>query len=331
MKYDVITFGSSTSDTFLRLNKDNYQILKERAFLTGKALCFSLGSKIFIKDLEVFSGGGGTNTACTFANQGFKTAYVGKVGDDKMGESIIEELKNLGVFTSFLKKDTTFKTAFSVVLSSPHGERTILVYRGACHFMETGDIPWKALKKAKWFYIAPLSEKSARLFEPLVKFAREQGMKIAANPGNSQISLGEEALEPILAQVDVLILNIEEASLLTEIPMENEGEIIRKLASLSKGIVVVTKGSEGSIVFDGKYIFEAGISQTNLADKTGAGDAYGSGFVSGLLQKNDVEYAIQLATANAASCIQEIGAKNGLLKKDEWGPWLKVKVRKRLP
>jgi len=65
-------------------------------------------------------------------------------------------------------------------------------------------------------------------------------------------------------------------------------------------------------------------------EKTGAGDAFGSGFLSGLLQKNDIEYAIQLATANATSCIQKIGAKNGLLKKDEWGSWPKVKVRKRL-
>ena len=328
--YDIITFGSVTRDSFLRLKKESYRILGEGESLESKSLCFPLGAKIFIESLEVASGGGASNTAATFSNQGFKVASLSKVGDDKRGEAAIEEMKRFNVAVGFIKKDRKYSTAFSVILSSPIGERTVLIYRGACHFMEVDDMPWEKLKKVKWFYLAPLSGKSAQLFGPLLKMAKQNNIKVAVNPGESQINLGEEVLKPILSQVDILILNREEAASLTKISPKAEQEIIKKLVFLTKGIVVMTKGKEGSVVCDGKYVFRAPAPSVLPFEKTGAGDAFGAGFLSGLLEKNDVEYAIQLATANATSCIQKIGAKNGLLKKGEWGSWPKVKVERRI-
>jgi sugar/nucleoside kinase (ribokinase family) len=63
-------------------------------------------------------------------------------------------------------------------------------------------------------------------------------------------------------------------------------------------------------------------------ERTGAGDAFGSGFVSGMILENDIEYAIQLGSANATSVIQEIGAKNGLLQKDDLDGIEKAEVNK---
>ncbi len=326
--FDIITFGSATGDTFLRLKKDNFQIWEESKFVTGKALCFPLGSKVFIEDLQVSTGGGGTNTACTFSNQGFKVAYCGKIGEDNGGEAILTELKRFKVDTGFLKKDKKYLTAYSVILSLPQEERTILIYRGACHFLEKEDIPWQKIKETKWFYLAPLSEKSSLIFPDLVEFAKKNNIKVAVNPGNTQINLGEKILNPLFRKVDVLLLNKEEASGLSKISQGDDRDLIKKLISLTPGIIVMTKGKEGSVVSDGKHIFQAGIPSVLPFEKTGAGDAFGSGFVSGLLEKNDIEYALQLATANATSCIQKIGAKNGLLKKGEWGSWPKVKVKK---
>lgn len=330
MKYDIVTFGSAIEDTFLRLKKESYQIWQEKGLPWVKTLCFPLGHKIFIEDTAVASGGGATNTACTFSNQGFKVAVCSMIGHDKKGEMVMEELEKFRVATKFIKKDKNYPTASSVILSAPREERTILIYRGACHFMQENDIPWQKLPKVKWFYLAPLSGETAKIFGPLVKFAREQGIKIAANPGNSQLNLGLEALKPTLSQIDVLILNLEEASLLTEISPRDEEKVIEKLTSLSSGLVVITKGKEGSVVGDGKNLYQASTPNVLPFEKTGAGDAYASGFLSGLLEKNDIRYAIQLATANAASCIHKTGAKNGLLKKGQWGSWPRVEVTKRL-
>ncbi len=328
MKYDIITFGSATRDTFLRLKKENYRIVEDE-LLSKKDICFSLGSKIFIEDLRVASGGGGTNTACTFSKQGFKVAYCGKVGEDKRGEAVIGALKKFRVDTIFVKKDKKYLTAYSAILSLPHEERTILIYRGACHFMKKEDIPWEKIKETKWFYLAPLSEKSALIFPTLVEFARKNKIKIVSNPGSGQINLPKEILNSTLEKIDILILNREEASLLTKIQSKDDKDFIKKLWSVTPAIIVITKGKEGSVVSDGKYIYRAGVPSVLPFEKTGAGDAFGSGFLSGLLEKNSIEYAIQLATANATSCIQKIGAKNGLLKKGQWGSWPRVKVEKR--
>lgn len=328
--FDIVTFGSATRDSFLRLKKENYRILEEREVQEGRTLCFPLGAKIFIENLQVASGGGATNSACTFARQGFKVACLSKVGNDKRGEAAIEELKKFKVETRFIEKDKKHSTAYSVILSSPIGERTVLIYRGACHFMQEEDIPFSKLK-TKWFYLAPLSGESAKVFEVVISRAYHNDIKVAANLGNSQINFEKEVINPILKRIDILLLNLEEASLLSKIPIGKEGDIIKNLISrMEKGILVLTKGKQGSVVCDGKYLFEAGAPSILPLEKTGAGDAYGSGFLSGLLEKNDVRYAIQLATANATSCIQKVGAKNGLLKKGEWGSWPKVKVIKKL-
>ncbi len=327
--FDIITFGSATSDIFLRLKKDNYSILPEKILTESRGICFPLGAKVFLEETITATGGGGTNTACTFGLQGFKTAFCGKVGDDLQGMTLIDDLKKNKVDVSFCQKDSQYPTAFSAILPIPGKERTVLIQRGACHFMGSGDIPWEKIKKTKWFYLAPLSGKLVEVFEPLVRFANENKIKVAVNPGDTQINLPENSLKCLLGQVDILILNREEASSLTKIPQQEEKEIIKSLASMTSGIIIITKGEEGSLVFDGKYLFEAGVLDgVGLIEKTGAGDAFASGFLSGLLQKNNIEYCMQLGTANATSCMQKIGAKNGLLKKGDRGEWSRVVVKK---
>lgn len=312
MKFDVITFGSAIKDLFLRLDKDTYRLI-------DKDFCFSLGSKFFVEDLKIFSGGGGTNTACTFSKQGFKTGYVGKIGRD--GDMIIYELKQCGIDTCFVKTDEERLTACSFIFSSTQ-ERTILTYKGASHYMKKQDVSWNKLD-TDWFYLANLG---GEVFKEIIEFSKKNNNKLAVNPGKEQLKSGY--FREVLDQIDILILNLEEAALLTGLKKEKEIEIINTLASLVRGMVVITKGKDGSLVSDKENIYQAGIPSVLFLEKTGAGDAYGSGFVSGIIQKNDIEYAMQLGTANATSCIQKIGAKQGLLDKDEWGSWPKVEVRK---
>jgi len=61
-------------------------------------------------------------------------------------------------------------------------------------------------------------------------------------------------------------------------------------------------------------------------ERTGAGDGFGSGFVCEYVRSGDIVKAIQFATANASSVVTMYGAKAGILKKDDWGPWPLVDV-----
>jgi len=305
--FDIVTFGSATWDIFLRPQK--IETIKNKKFITGEGICFNLGSKVDFKEVHLSSGGGGTNTAATFANQGFKVAYWGTVGDDIFGRKIIEELGELAIDSRFVLKTAKRPTNLSVILSLAGEDRTILVYRGASEI--GGEL--KTIPRAKWFYIAPLSGKLAKITEKIVDFAKKNKIKVALNPGNSQLYLGD--IKDIIKKVDILILNQEEASLLTKIPYQKEKEIFAKIDEFCPGIVVMTKGEKGVAVSDGKRLYKVEAPRVKVIDKTGAGDAFGSGFVSGFIQsRGDIEYAIQLAMANAVSCLRKVGAKNGLLK-----------------
>ncbi len=320
--FDVITFGSATWDILLKPKK--VQTISDKKFITGKGICFNLGSKIEVEQIFFSSGGGGTNTAVTFANQNFNVAYCGSIGDDLAGKEVSRELKQYKVNDSFVKIADSVPTNHSVIISGLKEDRTIFVYRGASEILDKKDIPWHELK-AKWFYLAPLSGKLCDLFEYLVDFAFQNKIKIAVNPGNCQLSTPPEKLRRILKKVDILILNQEEASMLTKIPYNKEVDIFKKIDEICPGIAIMTKGPEGVVVSDGEYLYKSGIIKSKVVDRTGAGDSFASGFVSGFIQKNgDIEYAIQLGAANSTACLKDWGAKKGLLKKGESFPKIEV-------
>jgi len=348
--FDVITFGSATRDIFVR-SKD-LKIIENPEFLTGKCLAVEAGSKVHIDELIFASGGGGSNSAATFALQNLKTAYLGLIGDDAGGREIVKELEGLGVNTNLIKVTSKAKTPYSIILSAPGqparnalalaaspdsagglageagGERSILVYEGASHLLSSKDISWEEIKESKWFYIAGLSGESSKVFKPLVEFAAQNKIKIAVNPSRDQITKDLENLQSLLNKIDVFIVNQEEASLVTGVDYKNEQELFKKFDELVSGIAVMSKGPQGVAVSDGEKIYTAGIPESGYVDRTGSGDAFGSGFVATIIEGGSIEQAIQFGTANATSTIQSIGAKTGLLPKGEWGEWKKVEVTK---
>ncbi len=309
--FDIITFGSATWDIFLKIDKKN--TLKNDKLPSGLGVTFDLGAKIDIDDMYFGFGGGGMNTAFTFKKQGFNVAYCGSVGNDIPGKEIIIEMEKAGIGTEFIQKNEK-PTNNSVILNTSEEERTVLAYRGASELLNKEEILWGDMSPS-WFYLAPLSGKLSSLTEDIVDFAKKNKIKVAINLGNSQIVLGKEKLEPILKKADVLLLNLEEASLLTGIDSKDEMGIMRELNRIHPGINAVTKGPEGVLVLEEDVLFEATSCKVKVVDKTGAGDAFASAFISGLIKSNmDIEWAIRLGIANSVSCIKAKGAINGLLE-----------------
>jgi len=337
MFYDILTFGSATLDIFLK-SKD-FKVIETKKFVTQRGLAVSLGSKIPVDEIEFATGGGGINTAATFALQNFKVAYCGMIGDDFMGGVIKDEFKKFKISDDFLISNSKFHTNLSVILSVPHRERTILVYKDASEKLNKEDIPWTKLK-SKWFYIAPLSGNLVKIFELLINFAQKNNIKVFLNPGSTQLSLPREKIKKLFSKVDILILNQEEAAKAVGVGMIKEQKIFSILDQWTKGIFIMTKGPLGVLVSDGQYVYSArSLKEKKLIDRTGAGDAFGSGFLTGFLRWSKaikqkfgldrIEYAIQFGSANATSCLEKFGAKNGLLKSGQsifkWG---RLKIKK---
>jgi len=325
--YDIVTIGSVTRDAFFK-SKD-FRTRAQLESKTGKEMCLDLGAKIAIPEVIFTTGGGGTNTAVSFSRQGMKTACIGRVGDDVSGGEIKKELK-LENIDDFLQVDLVHKTAYSLILVTDEGERTILEFRGANDYLSEKEINWGKLKMKEggWLYLDSLAG-NKDLLVTAIKWAKENNLKIAFNPGKTEIGFGKE-LQQYLDAVDVFIVNEDEAALVAGIKYETkrEEEVFAELDKAVKGIVVMSKGPRGVIVSDGKKRYSAGIPDSPVIDRTGAGDSFGSGFVSGYIQSNgDIAYAIQLGTANATSVVQYFGAKKGLLKKGDWGDYPKVEVK----
>ena len=326
--YDIITFGSAAQD--IHIKSKSFKILDDQKdFTTGQGICLPFGSKIDIEDIIFATGGGGTNTAATFAKQGFKTAFCGAIGVDIAGLEIVRELKNLRIDTKFVVKKKEKHTNQSVIISNTGTDRTILVYRGASDMLAKADIAWKKMK-TQWIYLAPFGGLLCDESGDIVDLAKEKNIKIAINPSMQQLSLPQEKLKNILSKVDILFMNKEEAAFLTKIPFDKESEIFKKLDELCPGVAVMTKGGDGVVVSDGKYLYSAvPHSDRNIVDTTGAGDSFASGFLSDYIRSNgDIEKAIQLGLANSEANLALIGAKTGLLSKG--AEFKRAEVKKQL-
>src|SRR6056297_3143489 len=224
--YDVITIGSATQDVFLKSNAfkhvEDPDHLKKIGFPKGEAECFAVGAKIELDDFQIEFGGGAANAAVSFSNQGYDTAAIFKVGDDVVGERVVNNLEENDVDT-IVSKDKVEKTSYSSILLMPNGERTILMYRGVTGKITKRDVPFRDLK-AKWGYIST-SDIPFSVITNSVETLKRNEAKIALNFSKSYIKMGINKLKPLLKKIDVLLLNREEASLLTGVDYENDKKI----------------------------------------------------------------------------------------------------------
>ena len=330
-KFDIITIGSATRDIFMK--SEQFKIVEDKSFATGQGECFALGSKIEIKDIVFASGGGGTNTAVTFARQGLKTACVGAIGDDFNGKDILDELSREGVSVDHFQINKDGHTAYSVILVHESGERTILSYKGEGQNFDVKKIPFDKFK-TKWLFLDSLGG-HYDLLETAVNWAVKNGVKLATDPGGKELDHGLEKLRPLLKHFSIVKMNQEEAAKLTGIDYKNESEIFKFMDEIVDGIFLMSKGPDGVVASDGKNIYRAGVPDSPVVERTGAGDAFASGFVSQILTatsnkrqatSDDIVKAIQFATANASSVVAQYGAKAGILKKGDWGPWKLIDV-----
>jgi len=306
--YDVICVGSATVDVFA---KTKFSELI-RFFDKGKEtdlLAYPTGSKILIKELEFTTGGGGTNTAVSLRRLGHKTAWLGKLGNDDNAGFVINKLKKEKV--DILAPKGPQPTGYSIILDSIKHDRTILAHKGVNDFLGFKEIPFKKLK-TKWFYFSSMLNKSFKTLEKLAKYAKKNNIKIAFNTSSYLARKGPTYLKIILKRTDIFVLNKEEASCLV-IGDETE-TLLKNICRLGPKIVVITDGKNGATAYDGNFTYHVDSHNIRIIETTGAGDAFASSFLSGIIKKNDIEFAMKLAVTNAESVITHHGAKNNLLK-----------------
>lgn len=348
--FDVITIGTATRDVFLRskyFKKFQDEDLKSIGIEGGLAECFEWGGKVEVDKPVITTGGGAVNAAVTFARQGFKTAVVIRVGSDRPGDGILLELKREKI-KILASKDKKLGTGYSTILLSDTGERTVLVYRGAASELSLEEIP-KAALKCSWAYIAP-GDIDFNVVKSLTDELYKNKVRIAFDFSNHYLKMGRSKLLPLMQKSALIKGNREEIGLLMNIDPRAEEKLFREFDRVVHGIAIMSDGPRGVVVSDGSYLYRAGTyKEKKVIDRTGAGDAFGSGFVAGLMRHSRrisqatlgksetslfspemIEYAIRLGSANATSVVEYVGANIGILTEQKFNDvrWKKLTVRR---
>lgn len=302
----ILTFGAASQDVFLagkalHARRD----VRTRDYVEQ----FPLGAKVDVETIHYDTGGGATNAAVTFARQGLEVGFVGKIGHDPAGHEISRSLGKEGVLLDRIVTDPKLATGFSAILVAGNGERTILNHRGASHELKSKDIAIRTLE-ADWFYISSLAG-NFDLLTKLLKHANNHGIQVAIDPGNAELAQIKK-LRALLPLVTIVKANAQELALLFG------GADLKDTVSRAHGVcpyVVGTNGPSGSYAAAAGKLYQAGTYQkVKVVDRTGAGDAFGSGFVAALAKGLPIEDALSLGSANATGVVAQYGAKAGILK-----------------
>ena len=324
----VITIGSATMDVFVECDDANIVSVCTKN-KNSDFMSYPYGSKIDISTFSSNVGGGGVNTACNFANLGFDTSAIFKIGKDIYADGILESFKNKKVkLEHIIQKDDT-STGFSIILVSFQGDRTVLAHRGANAEIKESEINFEAIKDADFMYVAPLNGESNKVLEPIVEYAGKHNTKICFNAGTTSIKRGLKHLNRILENAHVVVMNREEAAMATGIQVRPDTKTekfshelvhpdIKRMLNTLKikeyQIIVITDGGKGAYAYDGQKYYFCPTFDSDVVSTLGAGDAFASTFCATMQRTNfNVGQSLMYASVNSAGVISEFGATEGLM------------------
>ncbi|MDB5187153.1 MAG: PfkB family kinase, nonfunctional [Candidatus Saccharibacteria bacterium] len=302
----ICAIGAASQDVFISGKGIRAQLDPQTNEYVEK---FKLGAKLNVETITFATGGGATNAAVTFARQGLDSNFIGKLGHDIAASAVIAELDDEHVRTDEVVYDATLGTQYSTVLLADTGERTVLIYRGAAHTHNAAEYSKIDYTKYDWLYISSFAGAMEAL-DAVVTKAKANGVKIAINPGEGELAKMAQ-LRPLLEDVDIIFVNKEEAAQIVE---GTELEELARHMTNYVAVAVISDGPNGVVATDGKTVVRAGMYEdVPVIDRTGAGDAFGSGFLSQWAQGKSLKDSIVFASANSTSVVTQIGAKGGIL------------------
>ena len=302
--YDLITVGSATLDIIAK--SDQFVLSKVNE---GMVLCERYGEKMDIADLVFTSGGGATNVAVACSRLGLKTAAICEIGKDFAADVITTDLRKEKVDDQYLIKERLEETAVSIILVGTDGGRSALTHRGAAYQLESRDIPWNHLDNTRWLHLGTLGGNKDLIYD-LFEYAKYHKMSVSWTPSIKDLALFvEKKLHHTIIECQALVLNKTE--------WMSAGWLQKSLLKIISHIVV-TDGKDGGVVYqDGKELFSYQSVSVKVVEETGAGDAFTSGVIHGLIVGKNITECIEQGKKNAASVIQALGAKRGLLTKKQ--------------
>ncbi|MFZ5933216.1 MAG: carbohydrate kinase family protein [Patescibacteria group bacterium] len=318
---DLLSVGDASIDVFMTPTESETlcQINTKECYIA-----FSYGEKIPVRNLEFSVGGNAANNAVGTSRLGVKTGIVLTLGDDSIGNMIVEKLKAEGVNMTFVIQQPAASSNYSTIINYS-GERTIFTY----HAPRSYEFP-VALPATPWVYLTSMGESYRPFYNHFVEWLKKNpAIKLAFNPGSWQLKAGYGGIADVLSLSYLIFVNREEAEELTGLKESagKEKELLMALSKLGPKVCVITDGDNGSYIYDagvtnGARFVRAEILPVDAYERTGAGDAFGSGCLTALIKGKSLEEALVWGTVNSASVIGYVGPQKGLIKESEMQEWI---------
>lgn len=311
---DIVGLGNALVDVLAHIEDDfliQHRVQKGSMRLINKTEADSLWQSM--KSPKVVSGGSAANTIVGASMLGLKTAFIGKVANDTLGELFINDLRANGIACPTLPQQGGEGTGRSLILVTPDGERTMNTYLGAAQNLKPSDVDEKTIEASQIVYLEGYlwdPEHAKAAFKKAADIAHAKGRMVALTLSDTFCvdRWRDEFLNLMQSgAVDLVFCNQSELHSLYQ--TSSTQSALDALKNDTKQ-AVITFSQEGCMVLHNKEIssFPA-IQDVNVVDTTGAGDLFAAGFMAGMIKNRAASESAQMGAILAAEIISHTGAR----------------------
>lgn len=305
---EVMSFGGACADIIIHVPESflaDYAIEKGGSQVVNESYFEKLRFASLSYPSEIHPGGSSCNTIRGLARLNHKATFIGKIGNDDVGEIFTKSLTRNYVNAVLLMSEKPTMQVISFV--TPDGERTMRCLRGASNDLNVEDLNKEFFHGIKLLHIEGYSLFDLPMTEKAMSLAKNEGAAVSLDLSSFEIirRYRKELLRIIPQYVDILFCNEQEAFEMTQKPPH---EASLELAQLAK-IAVVAVGEKGAYVADSGNAIYVGTKPLPIVDATGAGDLFAAGFLHGFLSNVSLETAVRWGHLTGGAVIQVQGAE----------------------
>jgi len=317
-KHKLICIGDVVMDAFVVLEKASVHAHPDKEHLE---ICMPFADKVPYGSLQVVpADGNASNVAIGAKRMGIHTSILTSIGKDDYAKKILDWYRKEGVGTKYIKVNKGKPTNYNFILS--YGpERTILIKHQDYEYYNP-----EHLGATDWIYFSSIGEHTLPFHKKVVEYLKKHpNVKMGFNPGTFQLQFGAKKLKEIYRHTHVLFVNREEAEEVSGIKHDDIKKLMHDLHAIGPKIVVITDGPDGAYASDGDscYFMPPYPDPKPPISRTGAGDAFATGFLSALIYGLPISKALTWAPIESMHVVQFFGAQTGLLKKSALLKFLK--------
>lgn len=310
----ILGLGNALTDILLQVSDGDLRELglpKGSMNLINKEQAEAIQMRFASVRRRMVAGGSASNTITTVAQLGGKAAFIGKIGNDEVGDFYRADMLKNGITPILLESDKM--SGCSIVLITPDGERTFATYLGAAADMHAEDIRKEAFIGYDIFHIEGYLVQDNELIEKAIRLAKESGCMVSLDLASYNVVNENHCFlkELVHKYVDIVFANEDESFAYSHL---NPEESVKAIAGQCD-IAVVKVGKRGSYVQQGNQMYHIGAVSSECLDSTGAGDLYAGGFLHALADGFDIRRCAEIGTIAAGRVVEIVGTK---LSEETW-------------